>query len=175
MVLLIDVQQRLIAAMAKEVREQVLRNSKIMLSAATALAVPVVVTEQYPKGLGHTLDELAVLLTDNSAVIEKTAFSVTKVEAVMAALQAHDRKQVVLLGMEAHICVLQTALNLVQHGYDVHVVEDAVCARDKANHTNAIQRLRAAGVTVSNTESVLFEWLADAQHPAFKSLSKLIV
>jgi len=93
----------------------------------------------------------------------------------MTTLRASHRRQVILTGMEAHICVLQTALALLAQGFQVFVVEDAVCSRSQQNQDNAMQRLRQAGVIITNAESVLFEWLADAKHPQFKALSQLIV
>jgi nicotinamidase-related amidase len=161
----IDVQERLASAMAA--RASVVRAIGILLEAAARLDIPVFVTEQYPKGLGSTVPELATKLPPGAARIEKTAFS------ACAALPL-TRPQVVLAGMEAHVCVLQTALELVAAGRQVFVVGDAVCSRAEANYANALARLQDAGVMVTNTESVLFEWLRDAANEHFRSLSKLI-
>ncbi|MFW5427315.1 MAG: isochorismatase family protein, partial [Methylophagaceae bacterium] len=98
-----------------------------------------------------------------------------EVDEFMSSLRASHRRQVILTGMEAHICVLQTALALLAQGFEVFVVEDAICSRTQQNQDNALQRLRQAGVIITNTESVLFEWLSDAKHPKFRTLSKLIV
>ena len=172
---IIDVQQRLAAAMPSGVRERVVQQIGILLAAAELLSVPVIVTEQYPKGLGPTEQELINSLKGKAPVIEKTNFSCVKADGFNSALELAACKQVILTGMETHICVLQTALDLIEAGYEVFVVEDAVSSRTKSNQYNALQRLRQAGVIVTNVESLLFEWLQDASHPHFKTLSKLIV
>jgi nicotinamidase-related amidase len=161
----IDLQERLASAMPA--RESVVRAAGILLQAAARLGIPVWVTEQYPKGLGPTVAELAGSLPADAQRIEKTSFS------ACAALPL-TRPQVILAGMEAHVCVLQTALELAAAGREVFVVGDAVCSRTEANRANALERLQAAGVVVANTESVLFEWLRDATHDQFRTISKLI-
>lgn len=170
----VDIQQRLAGAMAEAQREQVIRNSGVLLQAAHLLGVPLIVSEQYPKGLGPTEAVLAEDFSADTTVVEKTCFACTANEEFRTVLNKNDRKQVVLTGMESHVCVLQTAMELHAAGYTVFVVEDAICSRREANHRNALERMRAAGVVVSNTESVLFEWLRDARHEHFKQLSSLI-
>jgi len=170
---LIDIQQKLVAAMAEPVGDKVIEEVSILLKAAELLAIPVLVTEQYPKGLGATLPALTAQLNDFNP-IEKTCFSCTQSAAFMAALQQSGRRQVILTGMETHICVLQTALDLHAQGYAVFVIEEAVSSRRKSHQLNGLARMQAAGVTVINIESALFEWLGDAKHPHFKALSKLI-
>lgn len=173
--MVIDIQERLTSSMPAGVRDRVIEQVSVLLAAAESLAIPVLVTEQYPKGLGPTEKALLNKLPSNTPVIEKTNFSSAKVESVVESLQQSGRKQVFLAGMETHICVLQTALDLLKQGYDVFVVEDAVSSRAKGNQFNALQRLRLAGAVITNVESLLFEWLGDAKHPAFKQLAKLIV
>jgi len=146
-----------------------------LLTAANTLSVPVIVTEQYSKGLGATVPELTKQFSDNVTVVEKTAFCATDVPAFVSSFEKTERKQVVLVGMESHICVLQTALALQSNGYQVFVVEDAVSSRSKANQYNALQRLRSAGVIISNVESVIFEWLEDSSQADFKTLAQLIL
>ncbi len=172
--IVIDIQQRLLAAMPQAVGEQLVHATDILLQAATAVNIPVIVTEQYPKGLGSTVVALQPYLSVANR-IEKTCFSCAEADDFMSSLRASQRRQVILTGMEAHICVLQTALALHAQGFQVFVVEDAVCSRTQQNQDNAMQRLRQAGVIITNTESVLFEWLADAKHAEFRALSKLIV
>jgi nicotinamidase-related amidase len=162
---LIDLQERLAAAMPS--RDPVIRAAGILLETAARLDIPVVVTEQYPRGLGRTVAEVALKVPKNSARVEKTCFSAC---AVLPPL----RPQVVLAGMEAHVCVLQTALELAAAGREVFVVEDAVCSRTEANYANALARMRYAGVIITNTESVIFEWLRDAAHEHFRTISKLL-
>jgi hypothetical protein len=171
---IVDIQTRLAAAMAQEARSRVLRNAAILARAAGLLQLPLLVSEQYPKGLGPTEEAVARHFPENRTVIEKSCFACTDNQRFRDALQANDRPQVVLAGMEAHVCVLQSALGLRDRGYAVFVVEDAVCSRNEINQRNAMARLRAAGVVITNTESVLFEWLRDASHEHFRQISSLI-
>ncbi|MFP5507461.1 MAG: isochorismatase family protein [Gammaproteobacteria bacterium] len=172
--LIVDVQTRLTAAMPAERRDAVLRSAGILIEAARVLGVPLLHTEQYPRGLGPTEAALAARLEGTATRLEKTAFSCCGAEGFDAAACADGRTQWILCGMEAHVCVLQTALELHARGLQVFVVEDGVCSRAEESRTNALARLRQAGVIVSNTESVLFEWLRDASDPQFKALSALI-
>ncbi len=171
--ILIDVQERLAAAMDPDVFRAAARNAGILVQAAVALDVPVLTTEQYRKGLGRTVPELAGLLPEGAG-IEKTCFSAAGDQSFRQALERAGRTQAILAGMEAHVCVLQTGLELRAAGRDVFVVADACCSRSAANHANAMERLRAAGVIVANTESIVFEWLRDARHDRFKALSALV-
>lgn len=170
----IDVQERLAAAMNEKVREQVIRNSGVLAQAATLLEIPVLRTEQYPKGLGPTARELEVHLPDAATPIEKTCFSSCAATGFRERLAEDTRQQTVLVGMETHVCVLQTALELHALGQQVFVIGDAVCSRRKPNHKNALRRLEQAGIVVGSTESTLFEWLRDAGHEHFKAISRLI-
>lgn len=170
----IDVQQRLLSAMPEAARAPLIKQVGVLIQASNALDIPIAITEQYPKGLGPTEPELLALSTATSA-IEKTCFSCADADGFMSTLRASHCRSVILTGMEAHICVLQTALALQAQGFQVFVVEDAVSSRTLENKNNALQRLRQAGVIITNTESVLFEWLADAKHAEFRTLSKLIV
>lgn len=172
--LLIDVQERLAAEMPQAAREAVIRNGRILLTAAARLGVPVLATEQYPKGLGPTVCELLQTLPPETVRVEKTCFSCLGAEPFAQALEGTGRRQAILAGMEAHVCVLQSALELSAAGRQVFVVEDACSSRNPHNHANAMARLRAAGVLVTNTESVLFEWLRDARHEQFKTISALV-
>ena len=171
----VDVQEKLVSVMPKGVKERVIERVTILLTGAKALSVPVVVTEQYPQGLGPTESELVKAFSEDTLVVEKTTFSATGIPEFVQKLEQTGRKQVVLVGMETHICVLQTALALQAQGFQVFVVEDAVSSRSKANQYNALQRLRGAGVIVSNVESVIFEWLEDASQENFKKLAPLIL
>lgn len=175
LLVVIDVQERLGAAMPPGVRKRVIEQISVLLTAANNLDVPVMVTEQYPKGLGLTEPALKSQLDADVKPIEKTCFSCAKSPEFMAMVEKAQRKQVILTGMETHICVLQTAMDLQAAGYQVFVIEDAVSSRAKGNQYNALYRMRQAGVIVSNVESVLFEWLGDASHQSFKTIAKLIV
>ncbi len=172
--LLIDVQLRLAAAMPDADRARVLRYGAALSQAAGLLGVPVIATEQYPKGLGGTEPALREAMPAQTSMVEKMCFACTGEAGFRQVLAAQPRRQLVLAGMEAHVCVLQTAMELHAEGYQVFVAEDAVSSRNPSHQQNAMERLRQAGVVVTNTESVLFEWLRDASHPQFKAVSALI-
>ncbi len=171
---LVDMQTRLLAAMPETQAKEMLSNCHKLLQAATNLAVPVLVTEQYPKGLGSTEPVIIRNLPPGIEIFEKTGFSCCAAEGFNSALARTERRQVILLGQEAHVCVLQTALELLHESYQVYVLEDAVCSRQLEHKFSALQRIRQQGGTVLNHESVLFEWLRGAKHPDFKVISSLI-
>jgi len=177
-VVLIDAQERLAAAMPE--RERVLAVMSRVLRAAGILGVPVVATRQYPKGLGPTEAQIESLLLDladhGSTVIgvDKITFDCTKEPDFMEALGGTFRRQVVIVGMETHICVTQTALSLGGHGYQVQVAADGCCSRDAAAHDVALDRLRAAGVIVTHSESVLYEALGRSGTDQFKAILSII-
>lgn len=174
LLLVVDVQDRLAPVM--DDRDRVVRNSTILMKAATELGVPVVVSEQYPKGLGPTIPELRSLARDED-VYAKNTFSCLRDEAIAARFAAENRPQTIVAGIESHVCVLQSALDLVDrrgNGGGVFVVADAVDSRRPDSREIALDRLRQAGVSVVTTEMVVFEWLRTAASPSFKALSKLI-
>ena len=123
--------------------------------------------------MGHSHPDLLQLSVD-VPIIEKTIFSCYSCDNWREQLQSLQRKQLILVGIEAHICILQTALEAYATGYEIFIVEDAIASRCVNNKFNAISRLRAAGIQITNTESVLFEWMKDSKHLDFKSISKLI-
>lgn len=167
----IDLQTRLLSAMPQEAMQAVIRNCGILAQAAAMLEVPVIISEQYPKGLGNTAPELLAFLP-NIKPVEKLTFS-CMAEPKFSRQLTRDHSQVVIAGMEAHICVLQTALDL-QNSKQVFVAEDAIISRNPANKANALARMREAGCIISNTESIVFEWLGKADSDAFKAISLLI-
>ena len=169
---IIDVQSRLAGVMPTDALQTTVKNCGILAQAATMLDVPIVLTEQYPQGLGHTVPELSALIPAVHPV-EKIAFSCVAEPRFNRQL-TRDRSQIILAGMEAHICIVQTALDLIATGKQVFVVEDAVISRNPANKANAIARMREAGCIITNTESVAFEWLGAASGDVFKAISKLI-
>lgn len=169
-VLMVDVQERLLPAMADAA--MVSTNGARLLEASRHLSVPVLVSEQYPQGLGRTVPELARLAPAN-AVHEKLEFSCYANAGLRAPLATPGR-QTILFGIEAHVCVLQTALEMAEAGHDVTVVVDAISARTELSKTMAIERMRSSGVRLATTEMVLFEWLRQAGTPDFKAVSRLI-
>lgn len=168
----IDMQVKLAAAMQATAMQMTTKNGSILAQATALLNIPHVLTEQYPQGLGETLPEIKQQLTNSKAIVKNT-FSACGEPKFNQQLQ-RENSQIILVGMEAHICVLQTALDLLQAGKTVFVVEDAILSRNPANKANAINRLQQAGCVIVNTESVLFEWLGNANQPAFKAFSTLI-
>ena len=160
--------------MQKKDAEQILTNSSRLLMAAETLAIPIIVTEQYPKGLGHTDPQITNKLSENVPIVDKTGFSCCTDRRFIKLLDNTTRKQIILIGLEAHVCVLQTALELLANNYQVYIVEDAVCSRNTSHKFYAIQRMQQQGATISSYESVLFEWLKNSTHPCFKTISKLI-
>jgi len=169
---IVDIQVKLSTAMPKEAMKSVIKSAGVLVQASNLLAIPMIVTEQYPQGLGETVQELSQYLL-NSKPITKSVFSACGEPKFNQQLH-RNKTQIIIIGMETHICVLQTALDLLAQGKQVFVVEDAVISRDANNQSNALKRLHSAGCVITNTESVLFEWLGDANHEAFKTLSKLI-
>lgn len=167
LLVLVDVQQRLVAKIGAAA--ELVRNCQRLLLAANQLQVPVLVTEHCPEKLGPTEEKLRVNLPVSSAVVSKTYFNAAAADEFLSLVQLSQRSQVVIAGLEAHVCVLQTCLGLASN-YQVWVVEDAIASRTLAHRDNALHRLRAAGIGVCNHESLIFEWLEDARHPQLNSL-----
>jgi nicotinamidase-related amidase len=172
--LVIDIQEKLAAAMQQTTREAVLKNTSLLLQGAALLQVPVVRTEQYPQGLGPTEQVLLEHSPEQSKSFEKTSFSCCRTEGFCETGLDPERKQIVVTGMETHVCVLQTAMELQQRGLQVFVAADAVCSRSDHNRNNALERMRDQGIVITNTESVLFEWLRDAGHEQFRTISRML-
>ncbi|MDR3588022.1 MAG: hydrolase [Desulfosporosinus sp.] len=168
--LVIDIQDRLVPSM--KYGEQVIRNTNTLISVAKKLGVPIIVTEQYPKGLGKTVSDISNNL-EGALTFEKTSFSGCTSEVTLA-LQGLGRKKILITGMETHVCVFQTVRDLLANGYQVFVVGDAVCSRTKENYLNGLSLLSAMGAVVTNTETVFFDLMKQAGTPLFRELSKLI-
>lgn len=168
----VDVQEKLCRAMDPEVLDKLTGNISILLDTAAELGLPAVATEQYVKGLGETLPALKEKIT--TPRLEKMTFSCCGGEGFMGALAANNRRQVIVTGMETHVCVLQTVLELLEEGYAVHLVCDAVMSRRKDNWKIALQAMESAGAVLTSTESVLFQLLRVAGTDEFKKLSKLV-
>ncbi|MCO5388492.1 hydrolase [Desulfosporosinus sp.] len=168
--LLIDIQDKLIPAM--KYGEQVIQNVNTLISVAKKLGVPIIVTEQYPKGLGKTVSEVSNNL-EGSLTYEKSTFSGCTSE-VTSALKGLGRKKIIITGTETHVCVFQTVRDLLDNGYQVFVVRDAVCSRTKENYLNGLSLMTSMGAVVTNTETALFDLLKQSGTPLFRELSKLI-
>ncbi len=171
--IVIDMQERLVPAMQAPART--IRNAGILITAAEELAVPVLLTEQYPKGLGATVPELAEAASSaHAAILPKMHFSCMEDQDFAAAFEATGRRQAVIAGMEAHICVLQTAVSMMDQGTEVFVVTDATSSRTLESEKACLDRLQACGAGIVTTEMVVFEWLGRAGTAAFKALLPLI-
>lgn len=170
--LVIDMQERLLPAMAESAR--VLAKTKILMTAARELSLPITLSEQYPQGLGHTVPELA---SNETKVFEKLSFSCWRdvvFRRHFIGLHEGGRPLVIVAGIEAHVCVMQTCADMAHAGFGVYVVMDAVSSRAPESAALALERLRHDGVEVVNTEMVIFELLGKAGTPQFKALSALI-
>lgn len=167
----IDFQERLFPAMHD--KERLLKQVVKLIQGAKVLEIPVILTEQYPKGLGPTLPEIAELLPDVKPV-EKNCFSCCDAEQFRAALSEMNRKQVLVCGIEAHICVYQTAVALLQAGYEVQVVADGISSRDPENKEFSLTRMNALGIPPTTMEMALFELLKVASGDSFKQISNIV-
>jgi nicotinamidase-related amidase len=167
--LVVDLQEKLLKAI--EGRERLLANAVRLVRAAQILGIPVLATEQYPKGLGPTIEELVVLIPDRPA---KTAFHCLGAPGIGEQLAELGIRHVTLVGIEAHVCVAQTALELLRLEYAVQLPADAVASRFAIDREYALRRLEHAGAVVSTTEAVLFEWVGGSEHARFKEISALV-
>lgn len=171
--LLIDVQERLVPTIDQKILESMQQQIILLLQAADLLNIPVGYSEQYPKGLGPTIPVLKNALPQQVQKMEKTSFSCCTTEGLDTFL-TQGPNQILIMGIESHVCVLQTAMELHSMGKQVFIIEDAICASHKRNHKNAIARMRQAGISITNMMSVMFEWMRDSNHPQFRAISKLL-
>ena len=174
LLLCVDVQERLCGAMPQEALSRLLRNAARLIEGAKLLGVPMLVSEQYRRGLGTTHPELLALLPTETPNLEKVEFSAWSAPALAAAIASSGRSQIVVMGMETHICVYQTVRDLLHVGYRVHVPQDAVCSRDVENARVGLALAERAGGVITSTETVLFDWLERAGTPEFKAISALV-
>lgn len=169
---LVDVQENLFSCIDR--KDEVLDNICFFLQAASILKLPLVVTEQYPKGLGKTVETLRQFLPKNQPILEKTAFSGYFDKEIRKMVDAIEAKNWILIGIETHICMLQTAKDLVNAGKNVIVLNDATSSRSLYDFSTGIAELKECGVRISNCETVLYEMVRDASSPEFKTLLPLI-
>ncbi len=167
LVLMIDVQERLVGALEKNV---IVEKSQKIIDGANILGIPVLATEQYPKGLGHTV----VTLADNTEVVEKTYFNALLEDGMLDKIKSYGKKQIILFGIETHICVYQTACALIEAGFEVYIIKDACASRNKYEFKQGIEAMRDNGAKISCVEMTLFEWLKGAKNPKFKEVQALI-
>ena len=173
--LLIDVQDKLLAAIKG--KDRVVERCVRLVRAAKALAVPITLSEQYPEGLGPTAEPIREAAANSGFVIDKVEFSCVRsipLRDRLHELRRQGRPQVVIAGIEAHVCVLQTAIDLESQGFEAFVVADAIGSRSRTSRERAIARLLKEGADIVDSEMVLFEWLERAGTPEFKELQPLI-
>ncbi|HIS35409.1 TPA: isochorismatase family protein [Candidatus Scatousia excrementigallinarum] len=171
LVLIIDIQERLVGALDKDI---VVSKAVKIASAAKVLRIPVMVTEQYPKGLGNTVPMLKEVLAADTLVVEKTSFNALLEDGMAEKIASYGKKQIVIFGIETHICVHQTAAALIEAGYDVYVIKDACASRNKYEFKQGIDIMQQNGAKISCVEIALFEWLKGARNPKFKEVQALI-
>jgi len=148
--------------------------ASIAVRGFSTLGVPVIVTEQYPKGLGHTAEEIQLVLPDGHEIIEKTAFSSCGAAPFVEKLEQLGVKQAVLCGLEAHVCVNQTAHDLLTRGFQVHLLTDCVCSRFEHDQAAGLAKMKTSGVLPSSIEMAFFELMRDSKHPKFREVQELI-
>lgn len=168
---IIDIQERLTPHITGY--EQIVNRMTRLIEGMKLLSVPMMLNEQYKKGLGETVEPVRALM-DAVSSFEKVSFSVCDHLPAMAYINEQKRPQVILAGIETHVCVQQTALDLLDHHYTPVVVSDAVGSRHAIDHETAIARMRQAGVIITTTESLLFELCRSAKHSEFKAISALV-
>lgn len=171
LLLIVDVQERLVNALDKDV---VANRTATIAKAAKILEIPVIVTEQYPKGLGSTIPQVKMCLPEDAQIFEKTAFSAMKEKGFFELLKSFNKKQIVICGIETHVCVHQTVADLIEEGYKVYVVKDACASRSKYEFKQGIDIMQQNGAKISCLEIVIFEWLRSAKNPYFKEIQILI-
>lgn len=177
---LVDLQERLVSAMSEADRSRVISRSMKLARAAALVGAPIVMTRQYPKGLGPAVSEIETLLLDLAYAgarvfgVDKVAFCCASEPTFMGALTATGRGQVVLAGMETHICVAQTALALASTHARVQVVADACCSRDSHAHELALDRMRDEGIVITHHESVMYEAVGVAGTDEFRALLEIV-
>jgi nicotinamidase-related amidase len=167
--LVVDVQGKLVGLIENHAR--IVWNIRRLIDAAKPLGLPVLATEQYPQGLGPTTPELAKLL---DRTFDKTAFSCGDCTGLVGALIASDRQKWLVCGIEAHVCVQQTVLDLLSEGLRIYVAADAVGSRHAIDYEFALRRMESSGAILTTVEAAIFEWCQDSKSPHFKAISQLI-
>jgi nicotinamidase-related amidase len=168
---IIDIQERLAAVM--KMKDAVVNNCLHLIELSKMLTIPIVLTEQYPKGIGQTAEPIRKALPEYQP-IEKLTFSCCEEPSFPDVIRKLNKKTLIVTGMETHICILQTSIGLLREGFNVHLVKDAVCSRTKENWEIACEFMRDAGAVITCTETVLFQLLQIAGTEEFKAISKRI-
>lgn len=172
MLVVIDAQERLVPAMHQG--EKTSANIAKIIQVSKLLNVDMLVTEQYPKGLGTTIPAVAKAFPEDARILEKTSFSCWGAEGFEEAVMNSRAGALIVVGMETHVCVQQTVLEALHRDYEVILLADGVCSRTPENRELALELMRRAGAIVTSTESLIFDWVQSASHPNFKDISKLL-
>lgn len=170
LLLIVDIQEKLVKALDKDV---IVKNSEKLVKAANLLEIPVVLTQQYPKGLGETIPEIKNNL-GISSFMDKTSFNACLEDDFLDLIRSYNKKQIVICGIETHICVHQTTAALIEEGFEVFVAKDVCASRRKYEFKQGIDIMQQNGAKISCLEIILFEWLKNAKNPVFKDVQALI-
>jgi len=172
LMLIIDIQEKLLNAIFN--KDIVNKKSEILVKAFNLLEIPTIVTEQYPKGLGETAATLKSNLNNQTCYFEKNMFNALAEEDIFNKIKSFNKKQIIIIGIETHICVYQTVMALIEQGYDVIVIKDSCGSRSELEHNDALECMKDLGAKVKTTEMLLFELLKSSKHPCFKAIQSLI-
>ena len=170
--LFIDIQEKLVAMLKEKIRIKCSKKAEILATAANILNIKTVLTEQYPNGLGSTIAQVKNNLNENSKTFEKLTFNALLTEGLKEALG--NAKNIFVFGIETHICVYQTAMDLIKRGYEVYLIKDACKSRKEYEYNTGIDLMRQNGVKISCVEIALFEFLESSKHTHFKEVQQLI-
>lgn len=170
-ILVIDLQEKLVNMLLSD---EISQKASLLVKAGNILDIPVIFTEQYPKGLGATLEKLKQTAPENAVFFEKTSFSAVSENGFKEMLAGHNKEKVILCGVETHVCVYQTAAELIKEGYDAHVLSDITASRREVEFKAGIEKMKQIGIKVSSLEITLFELLRTSKHPKFKEIQALI-
>ena len=168
----IDMQEKLIKASYES--DIIAEKAKKITKAASILSIPTIITEQYPKGLGQTHEEIKRAVSNKAVYLEKTSFSAVREESFQSIIKQLPQKQIILCGIETHICVLQTAIELMQKGYEVYILKDCCSSRTQEEKDIGLELLKQYGIKIVSVEIVIFEWLKSSKHTNFKEIQSLI-
>ncbi len=172
-IIVIDLQEKLMPAMKD--KDKVIRNTKILLQLAKEFELPVIVTEQYPEGLGKTIPEIKECLPEH-ALVEKMTFSAwdQNLQEALKKVGMNKSQTLIVVGCETHVCVFQTVRDLLDRGYNTHVVRDAVCSRFEENYENGLHLMQSMGAVITNTETIVFDTLVKSGGETFKKMSAMV-
>lgn len=170
--LIIDIQEKLLNAVFN--KEIVSKKSEILTKAFNILEIPTIITEQYPKGLGNTVESINLNLNNPKNYFEKCSFNALAEENILNEICKHEKKQIIVIGIETHICVYQTVIDLINKGFEVTVIKDACGSREECEYLSALDIMKEMGAKIKTSEMVIFELLKSSKHPRFKEIQSLI-